>query len=284
MNQVARVFVVINILLAAAFLMAAATFLHQTENWKEKSEQADKDKLAVEQRLGQQIAEQDNDIKNLQDDLNARKTKITQLEGDLNNARSEQGAAVEQKNQTERKFTSLNQTHGQLQSSFGAMKDSVSGLQDMIENYRKRAEAAQDAEREAINNRNTVVEERESLKQTKKNLEDSIKDLTEKLSAANTELGAYRGAYPPPANKSQPVIDGQVIRFDAATNMVQVNKGKNDGVRLGHRFDIVHGSDYVCTVMIDYVDSTTSVGHIAIPSTKGMMPTSGDKATKLSGM
>ena len=85
-------------------------------------------------------------------------------------------------------------------------------------------------------------------------------------------------------HKSQPVIDGQVIRYDSATNMVQVNKGANDGVRLGHRFDILDGSTYVCTVMIDYIEGSTSVGHIAVPGTKGLKPKSGNKATKLSGM
>ncbi len=36
MNQVARIFVVINLFLAAGFLMAAATFLKQNDHWMQK--------------------------------------------------------------------------------------------------------------------------------------------------------------------------------------------------------------------------------------------------------
>ncbi len=284
MNQVARVFVVINILLSAAFLMAAATFLHQSTNWKQIAADTETAKMDSEKALNHQIAQLDTDIKNLQDDLNSRKAKVNSLNSDLSAAKTEASNALEQKNQTERKFTLLQETHNQAVSKLAALTDSVGGLEARIETYRAAREAAQDKERDALAEQARIAAVRETLKKAKAALENNVKDLQGRLNSTMTELLAYRGAYPPPNNKSQPVVNGQVIRFDAGTNMVQVNKGANDGVRLGHRFDIVHGSDFVCTVMIDYIDGSTSVGHIAVPSTTGASPISGDKATKLSGM
>lgn len=284
MNQVARVFVVINILLSAAFLMAAATFLHQSTDWKQQKADADAAAMKSDAELRGQNSKLDAEIARLNDDLISRKSKLTSLEGNLDTVKSQLENANEQKNQTERKHQALIQTHNQATAKLAAISDSVSGLQDMIENYRKRAEAAQDSEAEALKGQKELAGVRQQLTQENGRLSNQIKELESKLNASNTELADYRNNYPPPTNKSQPMVEGQVIRFDAGTNMVQVNKGANDGIRLGHRFDILNGSNYVCTVMIDYIDASTSVGHISIPSTNGAVPTSGNKATKLTGM
>lgn len=283
MNQVARVFVVINIMLSAAFLMAAGTFLHQNEDWKQKTADSEKSKMDSETTLNGQIAELDANIQLLQDDLNTRKSKLTSLEGDLATANSQIESAVDAKNQAERKFTTLQETLNIETSKLASISDSVGGLETMIDSYRTRAEGAQDKERIAMEAKSKVMGERETLRQEKNSLEINLKETQTRLNSTMTELAGYRNSYPPPTNIKQPLVDGLVIRFDAATNMVQVNKGSKDGVRLGHKFDIVSGSDYVCTIMIDYIDGSTSVGHIAIPSTTGAMPMSGNKATKLTG-
>ncbi len=283
MNQVARVFVVINIMLSAAFLMAAGTFLHQNEDWKQKTADVEKSKMETETKLTSQISELDSNIQLLQDDLNTRKSKLTSLQGDLATANSRIESAVDAKNQAERKFAALQETLNIETSKLASISDSVGGLETMIENYRTRAEGAQDKERIAMEAKNKVIGERETLKQEKRDLENTLKETQARLNSTMTELASYRNNYPPPANIRQPLIDGLVIRFDAGTNMVQVNKGSKDGVRLGHKFDIVNGSQYVCTIMIDYIDGSTSVGHISIPSTTGALPMSGYKATKLTG-
>ena len=78
----------------------------------------------------------------------------------------------------------------------------------------------------------------------------------------------------------EPRIDGSITRFDVGTNLVEVDKGIPDGVKLGHVFDIVRGDNFICAVVVDRVDEKRSVGHIEVHGTNGN-PQPGDLATKL---
>ncbi len=281
MNQVARVFVVINLLLSAGFLMAAATFLHQTQDWKKQYDAKSTELGAETDRLNTEIQNRDAEIKRLSDDLSSQKGKVTELESQLADAKGRQQSAVEQKNQAERNAQQVNQAVNQATAKLAEQADAIKGLEAMIERYRTRAEEAVEQARLAEVARSDAVAETEDRDSQINSLNNMLEAVNNQLGDLGTELSNYKGAYPPPTLKSQPRIDGMVIRYDADANMVQVNKGRSDGVALGHMFDIVHGNDYVGTVRITYLDDKTSVGHVHIKGLKGLMPVAGDKATKL---
>ena len=281
MNQVARVFVVINLLLSAGFLMAAATFLHQTQDWKSKHDAKSTELAAETDRLNTEIQNRDADIKRLNDDLSSQKGKVTELESQLADAKGRQQSAVEQKNQAERNQQQVNQAVNQATAKLAEQADAIKGLEAMIERYRTRSEEAVEQASLAEVARSDAVAETEARDSKINDLNNMLEAVNKQIGDLGTELSAYKGAYPPPTLKNQPRIDGMVIRYDADANMVQVNKGRSDGVALGHMFDVVHGDDYVGTVRITYLDDKTSVGHVHIKGLKGLMPVAGDKATKL---
>ncbi|MCA9321712.1 MAG: hypothetical protein KDB53_13305, partial [Planctomycetes bacterium] len=77
MNQVARVFVVINLLLSAGFLMAAATFLQQNEDWKQKWATAEEEKANEISIRDTTISEREGVINRMTDDVNRLKSEIS---------------------------------------------------------------------------------------------------------------------------------------------------------------------------------------------------------------
>lgn len=281
MNQVARVFVVINLLLSAGFLMAAATFLHQTQDWKKQYGDKDAQLTAETDRLNSEIQNRDAEIKRLNDDLSTQKGKVTELDSQLADAKGRMNAAVEAKNSADREMQALIQRGNQDSSSLAELKDVNKSFEARIDSYRNRAEEKTEEARVAEVARSDAMKEVEDRDSQINDLQNQLDDTTKQLNDVSTRLAAYVGAYPPPTLKDQPRIDGMVIRYDADANMVQVNKGRTDGVALGHMFDILHGNDYVGTVRITYLDDKTSVGHVHIKGLKGLMPVAGDKATKL---
>lgn len=281
MNQVARVFVVLNLLLAAGFLMAAATFLHQTQDWKSQYGEKDNELTAANEASAQQLAERDAEIKRLNDDLATQKGRVTELESQVADTKGRLQAADEQKNQAQRMQQQVVQTNAQNASTIGELKDRVGGLEALIDRYRTRSEEENNLRREAEVAKSEATEQLEAAKRNIDDLNGQMERLNKRLGDVNTELSNYKGAYPPPTLRNQPRVDGSVIRFDAGTNMVQVNKGRSSGIAQGHMFDIVRGDDYVGTVRITYIDDNTSVGHVEIPGLKGLSPMAGDTATKL---
>ncbi|MCB9834238.1 MAG: hypothetical protein H6807_17375 [Planctomycetes bacterium] len=281
MNQVARVFLVLNLLLSAGFLMAAATFLHQTQDWKKQYGDKNTELETQTDLLNNEIAKRDSDIKRLNDDINSREGKINSLTQELADEKGRKQSAEEQKNQTQRSLENLQKALNNASQKLAELTDANKGYEALIERYRSRSEEAQDTARQAETARSDAVKETEDRDSQINDLNNQLGDLQKQLGDISTELSAYKGAYPPPTLKNQPRIDGMVIRYDADANMVQVNKGRMDGVALGHMFDIVRGSDFVGTVRITYLDDKTSIGHVQVKGLKGLMPVSGDVATKL---
>ena len=280
MNQVARVFVVINLLLSAGFMMAAATFLKQNEDWKKQHETVSEEKVQLTAQKDQEISALDADIKALKEDVQRKDGVVAGLESDKSDLDTRLKAADEQKNQAQRNQQQVNSSCTTLTAKVGELTDSVKGLEALIERYRERAETessrADDAEKARVDS--------ETMKDQKireiNDLNNELAMLKKELLATSVELATYKTHYPPPALKDQPKIDGQITRFDQGTNLVQVNRGKSAGVALGHLFDIVRGDQFICAVIVDRVDDENAVGHIEVHGTNGQ-PRAGDTATKL---
>ena len=280
MNVVARVFVGLNLILAAGFLMAAGTFLHQQQVNKETLEERETELLAdIEQKKNDLLA-RDTQITNLQNDFDRSKATITTLEGEKTNLTTKLEGEQREKRNVERSLQTLQGTHDALANQVGEMKGELGTLREQVDTYRNQSIEDRDRAREADVARAEAVTARDQVSALLAATKDGKGAVEKILAAANNELGRYKAVYPPPPTGDAPKIDGQVLRYDAATKLVEVNRGSSQGLRIGHEYDVVRGADFICTIRIDRVEDQRAVGSIKVPM-PGRQPRSGDRATKL---
>ncbi|MEZ6196518.1 MAG: hypothetical protein R3F20_12455 [Planctomycetota bacterium] len=280
MNAVARVFVVLNLILAAGFLMAAGTFLHQKEDIrtqleKEKSDRADQ----VAQMLNERAA-LETDKGRVQSDLDRAKATITTLESEKGNLTAKLEGEQRERRNVESTLTTLQATHSSATEQIGALKDELKELRGQVDTYRQASLDDRDKALAAMKEKADAIASRDEFQAMLTTTSDGKSVIQKQLEALDREHARWVAVYPPPPTGDEPKIDGQVLRFDAATNLVEINRGTGVGIKVGHEYDIVRGADFICTVRIDRVEDGRSVGSIDVRM-PGRQPRSGDRATKL---
>jgi outer membrane murein-binding lipoprotein Lpp len=281
MNQVARIFVVINLFLAAGFLMAAATFLKQNEDWRGKhgllAKQSD-ETISVKDT---EIAKLNAAIQGLQRDLESTRAQKSAAENDKQDAQTRLQAAETAKataDQNLQREQNNNQNHASnLEKLVGELK----GLTEKVDQYHTAMMKAQE-ERDAANVEKTTLTTSLAAEKDQVHARDlMIEEMKKQMNEVQGKLDAYAKVYPPPAVPDQVKVEGAVTRYDPQSNVVQINRGRNQNVQLGHKFDIVRGSSFICEVEIDSVGEDYSIGHVGRVRVPGREPQAGDAATSL---
>jgi hypothetical protein len=280
MNQVARVFVVINLFLAAGFLMAAATFLKQTTNWKVLHGESVSERERTVTSKDAEIAKLRSEIATYNSDLQQSRNKVSSLEQDKSDLSTRLKSAEDGKATAEQ---STEREQGAVRiaaSAVEAMKGEIAKLAEQVDRYKSDAVAAQKERDAAVTAKADAEKLKDESERTGHGLEDTIKQLNLRITGLESTLATYTGTYPPPVAKDQAVVEGTVIRYDPARNVVEINRGRKHNVTIGHQLDIVRGSNYIGEVLIDSVLDETSIGHVSLKNL-GRQPQSGDTATKL---
>ena len=281
MNAVARIFVVLNLLLAAGFLFAAATFLQQSTNWQKKHGEAEEAAMAAEAASTAQIDKLNEQINGLQSDLRSRGDELSALKNDNSDLQTRLTAAQESRTTAEQNEQKLQGSVQTSSSELAKLTQQLTDLESMIDRYKEQTIAANSARDEAVRAKTVAVEELQTERDNLHASTQEVERLNSEWEATKTTLASYAGNYPPPAVKDRVRIDGQITQYNALANVVQINRGKNDGVALGHEFDIVRGGAFICTVKVDSVQAGSCIGHVTSVRVAGRKPQSGDAATAL---
>lgn len=277
MSQVARVFVVLNLLLAVGFLFTAATFLAMNNDYKGK--------LAKE-------------VEGRRADNAAKDAEITQLKAQISNLESLNRTLSDQKSSLEGTVTGNQST---IQSLESESKNKDSQLSLAQRNVAEAANAVQtlnaDKNRltEALNAAHAEARQkdeaaRKALAELENangqivSLQNTIGDQERSITSLKTKVSDQDMMIQYAAGKGidfstlvlTPPLHGTVVTADQ--NMAMLNLGSNAGVKIGFVFDIVRGDSYVGRVVVDQVYPNSSGGKITLKS-GGRIPQAGDRAT-----
>ncbi len=279
MSQVARVFVVLNLLISAGFLFAAATFLALNNDYKGQleAEQTAHEKANEDHRA--QVTEKDNEI----DRLKSQVSTLTEQKGTLTGTVTAQDTQIKSLNSDKSNLTGENarliQTNGEHATSVQELQKANNGLRSQndalaAENRSKTKEAA-----DAVAAKETADKQIEDHKAT-------IHE-QEKMIAAQKEAGAQKDmmiAYAKSKGvdfekiEMMPPLSGHVVNADNNLKLVQINIGKAKGMVRGAVFDVVRGSSYIGRMRVDTVFDNQSAGLLTIVA-DGQMVMVGDRVT-----
>jgi hypothetical protein len=259
MSTVAKVFVVLNLVLAVAFLGAAATFLGYVDSYRNQ--------LDVEKTAHQTTRDTTSKL------ISERDTKISTLTNQLAQANEEKGAAIRMDERTTQAYTNLQTAYATTAASLTRATASLTVAQDTIKNLtalkdelQANARTMAEALRVANDERGAAVKaanqaqldlenEQDRARQLEQNLA-SCEDARARLEFAARARAAGGGTGGP--GEPQPPQQGKVTAADPRANIVVISLGSEDGVKAGYRYVVSRGADYVGTVEVTSTEAKQS--------------------------
>jgi hypothetical protein len=256
MSTIGKIFLVLNLVLAGAFLGWAANSLGKTEelktahtakvneltdaNQKLQTELADTQAALNTERNAKDTAqtERDNlrtDATRLKEELEAAKRANDQLRGD-----------VAKINET---MTGLNERLQQIEQTKDAAHELAMRMQSERDAAVRRADEAEMARRTAEETRSTAELDIAQLERDLK----SARGQADRLEAEIAQLVAVHGIAR--TGTAQPDLDARVVQVDYSLKpgLVALNVGSNAGVKRGHTFEIYSGTTYKGRVRVETV-------------------------------
>ena len=261
MSTVAKILVVVNLILAAAFVGSASTYLGNQDHWKkqydneverlqaeiqnqtELKQQAEKEKKVA--RDAQDAAVADLDKANSNNSLLEAENKRLKTSYDLKDAQLLGAAkALEQLTGTVKSYSDLIQS----------LKDSNVALTQKV--------AAIKADRDAVNDNAQRLSSQLQTETANSNaLAARLNDTREQLAATEMALEGYKARYGSDiAGAPQPNHGGRILAARGQDNVYVISLGAEDGVKPGFRYTVSRGDDYVAVIQIREVQSKQSAG------------------------
>jgi hypothetical protein len=270
MSTVAKVFVVLNFLLAAVFLGSAASILGHSDNWK--------------RRFDDESAKYKAEISRLQASVNEKQTQNEQLSRDKTVSDQERTKARQEADTLKTQNDSLRNSYDQLNAALATATRTAQVATASLQNSSGLVAELQKERQELINNLNKANEEKLAAFRMQSQLEENLaaiqtssKSAEEKLSAtaealrqANFELEAWRVSQPGGGPGTvQPAQRGKVLVADAGANIIVISIGSEDGVKIGYRYTISRGNQFVATVEVTNVQAKQAAAKVILPGRVG---------------
>ena len=259
MSTVAKVFVVLNLLLAVAFLGAAATHLGYDDSYRKKLTDVTAQKDAEIAKQVGLVAE-------------ANKEKTT-LQGQKNDATQRADVANTRAESFKTAYDQIVNDHNKMMAAYASSSDGLKTAMLTIKNYETLTTnlqnertntlgalaAAQDAEIQARKNQATTEL---NLEQATMQLQDTLAKLetaSKELESTRTQLeSCQRGGGT--VISTQPAQTGKILQADNARNIYVFSLGSEDGVKVGYRYTVARGNHYVAEIVIDRVEAKIASG------------------------
>jgi DNA repair exonuclease SbcCD ATPase subunit len=284
MSLFAKIMVVVNFILAVAFLAAAGTLLGAAENYKEKWLGATSEWKDEKTKLEAQITDRDNKAREAADRYAQSQKAQASAEGQLK--------VLQDSN------ASLGEAHRQLRADLDRLTESQkdlqnqnSGLNKDLEKTRGDLASEMSARRELDAKNKAQADDIARLSQDKDTAEKSLsaaaaksKSDSDRIDELSTQIARYRTQSGPLAGgKAMKPVQGVVQACDNKADIYVLSVGSKDNVEAGYEFTIYRGSEYVTTIVIDKVFPNYSSG-MTKPGMKKRDVMAGDSASTHVGL
>jgi hypothetical protein len=282
MSPIAKLFTVLNVVLAGLFLGLAAHALSTEASFKKQFEEEvvahkkDKEALGADKsKLAADKAELEKARDAMQTERDAAKADIDRLKGQV--------ADQERQN---------NEMRGSVEKISKSIDELVAGNKALTDAKEKAAQAQRDAEKardDAVAARAAAEGKAGDLEGKLHTAENSIADLEKSstelkknVDSLNTQLaslsdytGAKLGDFTP-----MPQIEGRVldVAMQVEPGLIAINKGEADGVKRGFTFEIYDGKTYKGQVRVEYVHPN-SCSALLVRPVPGQKIRQGDSAS-----
>jgi len=282
MSAIGRIFIVLNLILAAAFLGWAAQANGSIQNYKQKYEAevagrkqdaADHEDALSALRL--QVADLTEDARSANGARDTAKALADSLQGQLDDAQRENGAMQGKLDEIASTLGDYNATITQL------MQEKDSAVQRANDAERARDDATAASQKAEMAKRDAEDATTQAKAQIAK-LQEANAQLTKKADSLDTEINSIVATYNIDRSNVEPQkqIEGAVLeaRFDIQPGLVMLNVGQDAGVKRGNTFHIYRGGQYKGKVRVENVQKDYCSA-VVVGLAEGRTITQGDRAS-----
>jgi hypothetical protein len=282
MSPIGRIFIVLNLILAALFLGWAATHLGTSQDFKKRHEttQAEFDQYKEEKEaeangLRAQIAQQEDSMSNVRGERDTADADRARLQSDLETARSRNTALDADVKGINASLSNYDETNRQLQARLEQATTDSRAADEARRDAEDGLDAAEEAQRTAEEQLASSEKRIADMEADHTGLQRQVQDLDTQLQTLVDYTGVSAAEI-----IAMPVIDGAVLQVVNTTDpgLVAINKGQSDGVKRGFTFDIYHGSQYKGQVRVESVQPNMCTA-VIIRTVDGARIGQGDAAT-----
>lgn len=279
MSPIGRVFIVLNLGLAFAFVAFAGTHLQHATDWKTRFETLEESAK--------------NEKKQLQDQLEAAQQRLASLDLRVNSLDSAEKSKTAQLDEARAENQKLADQLNSIEGSFKTMDSSVATVADQIKAAVDRADQAYKLAMEASAREHEAkdkqVEAEDQLRQTQSRLAElegqlgdrnmQIAKLQEEAGELSLAIEAFKRRFPGAFVAAVPNIDGHVTTVGPNGRLVTVEVTAKDGdPKPGHSLAIYSGSTYKGEMVVDTVEGNFILGRMTAVK-DGAVINAGDKAS-----
>lgn len=252
MSSIAKVFVIINLVLALLVLGAAGALLKRTDATSAQLKTA-QDSLAAAKAEAEQARSEYTERERA---LGADKQRLQEERDDIEVARlglERNVQSLTADNQSLKgDISKINNSLQALEASFSTTQQRVNELSDQNAQLREQAQQSKTAANEAEN-------ARAAAESAQADLDRQIAQLQEELSGAKSELDtsskmlevAKASGFDATSIVAMPRIEATVAEVDEQYGFVILDKGKDDKVERGFTFEVYRDGQYLGRVKVD---------------------------------
>ena len=282
MSAIGRIFIVLNLILSAAFLGWAAQAMGSADNYKEQ--------------LAQAVADQEAALAEKENELSALRVQKNDAQEEGRGFRDQRDQATAAKDGLESQLAEAKRANAAMQGELANIASTLGDYNDTIAQLTREKDAATQRAHEAENERDDATQSAQDAEMARRDAAEakeaadveiaSLQEDSTRLDAKISELEATISTIVAvtgvdPSNVTVvPQLEASVLssRTDLDPGLVMLNKGKADGVKRGWTFHIYRGGRYKGQVRVEDVQdkfcSAVVVGlHQGEPITTGDMAT-----------
>jgi DNA repair exonuclease SbcCD ATPase subunit len=285
LSNLTKILVVLLTLSAILLCGIVVTYVANAENYKEKFTKLSSDRAALEQekeslnnQLKEKIQQKDDLEKSLNGQIATLKTQEDDLKTKLSSTERQKAELVERTN-------SFAATTKDFQATIDKQAQLLATAQDDV----KQLKAEQIKLNKELEQTSTAVVEKtaliESAEAEKRRLIEEKADLQNRLdkmlkaggrpAAASAPVTQEKGFAQPSQPTAETVnLKGLITQVD--TKLATISIGTADGVKVGMKFHVTRGDEFICDVLIVDVDTDKAVGVLELVQ---QSPKVGDNAS-----
>jgi hypothetical protein len=284
MSPIGRIFIVLNLILAALFLGWASHALGTTENYRTLLAEEETAHKATEVAAAEEKDQLDTTINALEDQTRATREERNLLQADKERLETQLSEEKRSNEQMHGDLTSIratlndyNDTIRQLEASKDGAVERAHEAEGERDDATAAAQAAEQLQRDAEDAKRGSDLRVTDLEGQRTGLQDQVTQLETHLAMVFEMTGLSVQSL-----VSVPKIDGQVldVRMDLAPGLVMLNVGKNQKVERGYTFEVWHGSQYKGQVRVADVQGDVCSA-LVVNAVEGTMIRQGDSASTI---
>ena len=282
MSSIGKIFIVVNLALAALALGWATNHLETANNYKQE-------KADLQSEMNAAIEAKDGEIEDLRNNYTTEKTARSSAKAELAGANAD-------RDRLQAELTREQDRGNQMNTELATMTASLQSYAESNDNLQGRWEQSESNLRNEMSSRRDAEQAQGAAEQAQRDAESSLSSAqdaiaglertTTSLTKTNSQLDVDLQALIEHTGVSvaeianMPLIDGAVLGVNngVAPGLVSINKGTADGVKRGFTFEVYAGAEYKGRVRVVEVQGAMCVAEI-VKTVGGRTISQGDAAS-----